>query len=236
MGNACILAMEPAPLSGDWTQAVSCVSFIPLKKHVQLHTVCPVNCCDWQHTGNAGTQHSTSKWALRRVTEQLKHPVLWELIMKTTYRRYLLLTILYSTENAKLSELTHVESTTIEEYMHPTHEAGTSTTKTQLNNTKGDWGYMTQNKYQMALRNCKVNKREGTNGTVTCCVYICNAFFFFVPCLNYYGFEFLYKIKVTEAEFSADCGTRVPTRGVLWEKRFEASKKPLRKGFKQHCF
>lgn len=74
------------------------------------------------------------------------------------------------------------------------------------------------------------------NGTLTCCVYICNVCLLFSP-LKYYGFEFLYKIKVTEAEFSADCGTRVPASGALGEWRFEASDKPLRRrGFKKQCF
>jgi len=39
--------------------------------------------------------------------------------------------------------------------------------------------------------------------------------------------SFFTKLTVIETEFSADSGTRVPTRGLLWEGRFEASEKPL---------
>lgn len=122
--------------------------------------------------------------------------------------------------------LTHMGSTAVRGartlHMHPTHEAGTSTTKTQLNSTRVDRGSRTLNKYQTALRNFKGNEREGTNGTLTCHVCICNICgFFFFFCLDYYGFKFLYKIKVTEAEFSVRCGTRVPTRGALWKERLK---------------
>lgn len=93
-----------------------------------------------------------------------------------------MLTILYSTENAKFSfHCPWTDSHRKHSYnrgTHPMHEAGTSTTKTQLNSTRGDQGSRTLNKYQMALRNCKGSKREGTNGTLTCCICICNVDFF----------------------------------------------------------
>lgn len=117
--------------------------------------------------------------------------------------------------------------------MHHTPKAGTSTTKTQLNSTGRDQGSRTLNEPQMVLRDCKGNNREGTNGRVAC-VYTWNVCFLCV-CLDCYGFEFLCKTKVTEAEFSADCGTRVPTRGALREGRLEVGEKPLRRrGFKKH--
>lgn len=50
------------------------------------------------------------------------------------------------------------------------------------------------------------------------CLHLYVNFFFF--CLDYYGFKFLYKIKVTEAELSANCRTRDSTKGALLEGKF----------------
>lgn len=98
-------------------------------------------------------------------------------------------------------------------------EAGTSTMKTQLTSKRGDRGSRTRKKHQMALRHCKGSKRKGANGTLTHVVsaFVCQLLFF---CLDYYGFKFLYKIKVTEAELSANCRTRDSTKGALLERKF----------------
>lgn len=101
-------------------------------------------------------------------------------------------------------------------------EAGISSMKTQLRSTRKDQGSKKEKNYQMALSHCKGSERKGTNGwhIDTCCVCICMSTLFFFLCLDYYGFKFLCKIKVSEAELLANCRTRDSTKGAFLEGKF----------------
>lgn len=234
MGNACTLAMEPAPLSGDWTQAVSCVSFIPLKKHV-LEAAAYCMSCEllwlttyrqrWNTTFNFDVRAVKSDW-----TTETSCPLK---INNEDYLQEIFVVNSPILHRKRKALWTQSWRKHIEGYAPYTRQVPAPQKHSWITQ-KGteDAG---QNKYQMILRNCKGNKKEQMAQWHVVSTFVI-FWGFFLSCLNYYRFEFLYKIKVAEAEFSADHGTRVPTRGAFWEGRFKASEKPLRKGSKQHCF
>lgn len=102
-------------------------------------------------------------------------------ITKTTQRGYSVLAFLYSPEMQSFTSttlwLTHRRAPELRG-THPAHGAGTRSHEKPAE--RGDGVPEAPSKYQMALRIRKGNEREGTNGTLACCIYMsCLLFFFF---------------------------------------------------------